>query len=231
MATRVGRSLLLALVVDAAVQVAFFAVSAAAGRTEVLFDLSGALTYLACVVVTALVPDPFGGGGAGEDEGSGAVRSLAVRQIIVAVFVVVWCARLGGFLFVRVLRTPDKRFDGLKKNFLAYSVPWALQIVWIYLTALAAFIVISNSSAKQAPLGWSDGIGIVIWVFGFMVETVADTQNGVPILEKSSERRYGNLPEYQRYKAVTSTFFLWPPKKLTHTVPSVDVVPEAPEGP
>ncbi|KAJ3280417.1 hypothetical protein HDU76_009189 [Blyttiomyces sp. JEL0837] len=37
---------------------------------------------------------------------------------------------------------------------------------------------------------------------------------GIALLEKSSEERYGKLPEYQLYKARTSKFFLWFPKKI-----------------
>lgn len=62
--------------------------------------------------------------------------NLAARQIIAAVFVLIWCSRLGSMLFLRILRTgDDKRFDKLKKNPWIFAVPWFMQAVWVFVTA------------------------------------------------------------------------------------------------
>ncbi|KAJ3116430.1 hypothetical protein HDU96_009687 [Phlyctochytrium bullatum] len=291
----VGSSLLTTFLVDFGIQLVFYVISAALA-TEILYDLSGALTYATCVLVALLwrrdntfdpaVPNP--------------ISSLSPRQIIVTVLVLAWCARLGGFLFLRVLRTPDKRFDDLKSNFVKFSIPWILQVMWIFLTALAAFIVLANHpvpkkgnpSSTQPAFQWSDYVGLAIWLFGFIFETTADTQkqifknkhprdfirtgvwrysryanyfgevtlwfgmfvlcaagfvepwqwvavispvfvfcliyfiSGVALLEASSEKRYGNDPEYQAYKARTSKFVPWFPRK-DGTVPKPESAPQA----
>ncbi len=37
--------------------------------------------------------------------------------------------------------------------------------------------------------------------------------SGIPLLEESADKRYGNLPEYQEYKRRTHIFLMLPPKK------------------
>ncbi|KAJ3416388.1 hypothetical protein HDV05_001956 [Chytridiales sp. JEL 0842] len=267
-------SLLTPFLVDLVVQILFFIYSAIR-QTEVLYDFSASLTYISCILFTLFLFRP-----------QESIQSFHPRQILAATFVIVWAARLGSFLLLRVLRVPDKRFDDLKSNFLKFSIPWFLQIIWIFLTALPAYIVIGNSPFTQPSLHVSDFVGIAVWAFGFVVEVTADTQkqifknkfpndfirtgiwkysryanyngeitlwigffilcargfveswqwvavispvfvaclillvSGVPLLEKSSEKRYGKNPDYIHYKSITSTFFLWPPKNLPYPSPS-----------
>ena len=186
----------------------------------------------------------------------------------------------------------------MKKDPVKFAIPWFLQVVWIYLTALPVWIILGNAgSASRKDLFWADIIGIIIWGFGFTVEVIADTQkfifkeknprdfistgiwqysryanyngeitlwigmfilctggfvedwqwvsiisplfvaflitrvSGIPLLEASAEKRYGERQgafflqtvltnqlnkqtDYKEYKARTSKFFLWFPKKL-----------------
>jgi steroid 5-alpha reductase family enzyme len=267
--TAVTSSLLLTFIIDFGIQFLFYIYSALS-KTEKLYDLSGSLTYQACALVALLVrADPD------------TIQTLSARQIIAAAGVLIWSLRLGIFLFIRVLRTEDKRFDQLKVNPLKFAVPWFLQVIWIYLTALPVWIILGNPGINsRSDLFWADILGIIIWTFGFTVEVIADTQkfifknkhpndfistgiwrysryanyfgeivlwigmfvlctggfveswqwiaiisplfvaflitqvSGIPLLEKSSESRYGSRPDYQSYKAQTSKFFLWPPKRM-----------------
>ncbi|ORZ36729.1 hypothetical protein BCR44DRAFT_1493000 [Catenaria anguillulae PL171] len=64
--------------------------------------------------------------------------------------------------------------------------------------------------------GWS-WFGIASPVFVFCLLYFG---SGVKLLEESSDKRYGHLPEYQAYKARTSIFVLWPPKKGMQTLPT-----------
>ncbi|KAJ3190690.1 hypothetical protein HK101_008465, partial [Irineochytrium annulatum] len=203
--TDVGYSLLITLAVDFGIQFIFFLISAAL-QTEILYDLSGAITYAACILVGLLYRTRQDGDpGVPNDNGGG----LAARQVVVSVLVLVWCTRLGIFLFMRVLRTPDKRFEDLKKEFVKFAVPWSLQVVWIFLTAFAVFVVIGNPSSTQRPLQWSDYIGIVIWAFGFVLETTADTQKN--IFKKSHPRDFitTGVWRYSRYANYFGEVTLW----------------------
>ncbi|TPX61290.1 hypothetical protein PhCBS80983_g01222 [Powellomyces hirtus] len=266
--TPVGDSLLTSLYIDIGIQALAFAVSAPL-KTERFYDLSGSLDFLICTLVALLW----------RRAGTDRVADLAPRQIVVAVLVITWAVRLGGFLALRVAKTEDKRFEAYKQNPIKFAPVWFMQAVWIYLTAFAAFIVLANPSHSQASFGASDIIGVLIWVYGFTVEVTADVQkytfknahphefirtgiwrysryanyngeislwigmfvlcargldeswqwvaiisplfvaflvvrvSGIRLSEKAAQERYGSRPDYQAYKARTSTFFLWPPKR------------------
>ncbi|KAI8901545.1 hypothetical protein BC833DRAFT_614092 [Globomyces pollinis-pini] len=265
----VGSSLLISFLLDFGIQFVFFVISAIL-KTERFYDLSGAITYISCVLV-AMIYRP--------NDTINGVINLSVRQLILGIMVLIWSSRLGIFLFMRVLKHTDKRFDELKTNPVKFVIPWVLQVVWIYFTAFPVYLIIGNPASSQAALGWSDIVGIVIWIFGFTVEAVADAQktafknkypkdfittglwkysryanyfgevtlwygvwilsaagivegwqwisvisplfvtgllvfgSGVALSEKGANERYGHREDFQVYKAKTSKFFLWFPKK------------------
>ena len=94
--TAVTSSLLVTFLIDFGIQLVFFLVSAFL-QTEKFYDLSGALTYQSCVLVALLWR-----------QNGDTLTALTARQIIAATGVLLWSARLGTFLFIRVLRTEDK---------------------------------------------------------------------------------------------------------------------------
>ena len=263
--TQEGRSLAITLGVSFGIQLVFYIISAPL-KTEKLYDISGSLTYLACVLIALFVrQEP--------------ISLLSDRQIIAASFVVVWTLRLGIYLFKRVLREgKDARFDELKTQPLRFAVPWFLQAVWVFLTAFPVYILLGIPGVVQPPLGLaSDIIGIIVWTVGFLIEVVSDLQkdqfkqknpksfmctgiwkysrhpnyfgeillwigvfifcaggfsedwqyvsiispvfvfclivfvSGIPLLEKSAEKRYGQLSEYQAYKSKTHVLLMLPP--------------------
>ena len=56
-----------------------------------------------------------------------------------------------------------------------FLVPWTLQGLWIFLTANVV-IVVNSQSGPSPPLGIWDGIGLAIWILGFWIEVLADSQ-------------------------------------------------------
>ncbi|KNE69309.1 hypothetical protein AMAG_13686 [Allomyces macrogynus ATCC 38327] len=267
-ATPSGEGLLTTFLIDVGIQLATWAISSPL-KTEKFYDLSGSITYIACFLNALL------------NRGDGAsLSSLHPRQIIAVIFCLIWCSRLGLFLFRRVLREgKDHRFDDIKVAPFKFLFAFVAQIAWVWFTGLAVFIVAANPSATQPNINALDVIGIIWWVVSFAIEAVADYQknkfknanptkfittglwaysrhpnyfgevmlwigmfllcatgfvepwqwvgllsptfvffllyfgSGVRLLEQSSDKRYGHLPEYQEYKARTSIFVLWPPKK------------------
>ena len=93
MSSAVGQSLLFTFIIDFGIQFVFY-VPAAIWKTEKFYDISGSLTYMSCILVALLWrQDPLD-----------SISSLSVRQILAAAFVLVWCTRLGTYLFKRILR-------------------------------------------------------------------------------------------------------------------------------
>ncbi len=127
-------------------------------HTEVFYDLTGSLTYIVMVISGALLT------------GIGDVRSLVLVALIV-----VWALRLGPFLFQRIKRAgEDRRFRSLKHSFPMFLMTWTIQGTWVFITASCALAAITGQSS--VPIGITFWLGLLVWIFGFTVEVVADRQ-------------------------------------------------------
>nr|WP_201470726.1 DUF1295 domain-containing protein [Microbacterium hydrocarbonoxydans] len=129
-------------------------------RTERFFDLTGSLTFLTIsVALVLLTPLPD------------------ARSWILAAMVILWAARLGSFLAMRVHKAgSDGRFDEIKGSPVRFLQVWVIQGAWVSITAAAAWIAISTDAASRAPIGWLTVVGIIVWVLGMTIEVVADAQ-------------------------------------------------------
>lgn len=127
-------------------------------QTEAFYDLVGSLTFCTVVALALLVSD-----------------SLDARSLLLAACVVIWAARLGSFLFLRIRRDGgDRRFDKLKTRFLPFLSVWTLQGFWVIATASCALAAISSSNPVPMDL-WAVAGG-TIWLLGFGMEVIADRQ-------------------------------------------------------
>jgi steroid 5-alpha reductase family enzyme len=133
-------------------------------RTEKFFDITGSLTY-ATVCVVALSTAP------------GGVQALSQRQLLLAGMVLLWCGRLGTFLFLRIQKHGglDPRFERPKKYFSTFFTFWNVSAVWVFATSLPALTVLTTDRGPAA-LGPVDYVGIAGWVVGFLFEVTADYQ-------------------------------------------------------
>ena len=130
-------------------------------RTESFYDLTGSVTFVA-VTSLALVAAP------------GPDGEASVWRVTLAAMVVVWAVRLGSFLFVRVRRDgSDGRFDKIKVHPLAFLATWTLQALWVSMTAAAALAAITVADGLGGV--WAM-LGVIVWLIGFAIEVVADTQ-------------------------------------------------------
>ena len=133
--------------------------------TEKYYDLTGSITYFSmvflCVMNCGLV-------------------SMDKRQMVLALCTAIWCTRLGAFLFTRIKRHGgvDFRFATVKLNFHRFSLYWGIQGVWVFVTALPVWIVLSQESSRT-PWGTLDSVGLAVWAAGFAVEVLADHQKHV----------------------------------------------------
>ena len=127
-------------------------------QTEIFYDLTGSVTYIA-VVTSALVlsgAESFG-------------------SIIMAACIIVWALRLGGFLFIRILQDgSDGRFTKIKPSPLRFFVTWNLQALWVLVTAGCALAALTSPSGNAISV-WHI-VGLFVWLIGFIIEVVADNQ-------------------------------------------------------
>ncbi|KAG9128546.1 hypothetical protein FRC07_003435 [Ceratobasidium sp. 392] len=104
------------------------------------------------------------------------------RNIVASVFVMIWATRLAGFLLFRVLKTgSDTRFDDIRSHFFKFLGFWVGQIVWVWTVSLPVTILnspgVSSSRGVQPGFGTGTDIaGIILWVIGWSIESLADVQ-------------------------------------------------------
>ena len=141
-------------------------------ETEHYFDLVGSLTYIT-VTVFALQQ----------------AAEIGLRQQIIAGVVIVWAARLGPFLFRRIQKAgEDRRFRKIKLSTPRFLFTWTLQGTWVFLTAGAALAAIMTSNT--APLGTVFYVGAAMWVVGFAVEVIADSQKSAFKADPANENKF-----------------------------------------
>ena len=130
-------------------------------QTEKFYDLTGSLTYIS-VIGMAVCYSRYS-------------VELDARSVLVAALVIVWALRLGTFLFTRIKKAgKDDRFDELKPSFIRFLNVWTIQGLWVTFTAAAALVAITTTTRKE--LDAFAIIGFLVWVFGFAIEVIADSQ-------------------------------------------------------
>lgn len=150
-------NLIRTLVTSFALQIMFFTV-AATYKTDKLTDLSYGLTFIALSLLLLFVnPSPI------------------FLQYLIVAMVSLWGIRLAAFLFIRILKTgKDNRFDGVRENFLKFASFWFLQALSVWIIMLpVTFIMGSDPGPKY---GIFATLGVIIWLIGFVIETLADFQ-------------------------------------------------------
>jgi steroid 5-alpha reductase family enzyme len=127
-------------------------------QTEKFFDLTGSLTYIS-VILIAVIFSP----------------NTDTRSILLAALVVIWAVRLGSFLFGRIKKAgKDDRFDEIKPSFIRFLNVWTIQGLWVTFTMAAALVAITTTTRKELDLFAI--LGFLIWILGFAIEVVADSQ-------------------------------------------------------
>jgi len=129
-------------------------------QTEKFFDLTGSITYIFVIAIAVIFSTSVDG-----------------RSILLLILVMIWAIRLGTFLFRRIKKAgKDDRFDELKPSFIRFLNVWTIQGLWVTFTMAAALVAITTTTRKELDLFAI--IGFLVWVFGFTIEIIADSQKG-----------------------------------------------------
>jgi steroid 5-alpha reductase family enzyme len=107
-------------------------------------------------------------------------RTFFLLQILAALCITVWGSRLGAYLFYRIMKIKkDKRFNGMRENFLRFLGFWLLQGVTVF-AVMTPVIILLNTDVRvplTRPLALAFTLGgALLWLGGFMIETAADWQ-------------------------------------------------------
>ncbi|OPZ77515.1 MAG: 3-oxo-5-alpha-steroid 4-dehydrogenase [Actinobacteria bacterium ADurb.Bin444] len=120
------------------------------------------------LVVSAVVFFIFSGG-------------FETRKILVLVLVAVWGLRLSFYIFRRSFARPeDPRYQSMRAErgtsfwWVSYFQVFVLQGITMWIVSVC-LVAAQNGSAAERLTGW-DFAGIVIWLAGFLFESVSDGQ-------------------------------------------------------
>ena len=130
-------------------------------KTEKFYDLTGSLTYCSVFSYVLFV--------------TSSVQGVQAGNLIVATAVMAWAARLGIFLFTRILKDgQDSRFELIKVSFPQFLMTWTLQGMWVFICSSAALVAISSPTGVVVNSMFI--FGLAMYVFGLITEIIADHQ-------------------------------------------------------
>ena len=225
-------------------------------QSEKFYDLAGSLSFIAVSLIALAASEQIG-----------------IYQIIITAMVVIWASRLGTFLFFRIKKDgKDDRFEKIKPDKYRFFVAWTVQGLWVFLTSSPVLVALTSSAFTDINVFVI--LGLSLWILGFVIEVVADSQkrsfkhnqvdtfittglwkysrhpnyfgeillwfgvaiavlpalsgwqyivlispifvmilltkvSGIPMLEAKAEKKWGNQPEYEKYKQSTPVLVPW----------------------
>jgi steroid 5-alpha reductase family enzyme len=127
-------------------------------KTEKFYDLTGGFTYMSIATgMYFLLP------------------GIDLRSLVILLCIFIWSARLGLFLFRRIARAgSDSRFDAVRGSFWRFLMAWTLQGLWVSFSVAAGLAAVTSERRVGADVFLLSGL--LLWLFGFGVEAIADTQ-------------------------------------------------------
>lgn len=177
-------------------------VPAAIMQTEKFYDLTGSITYFFVSIVTLLV-------GSKVDFEKNIFDQLQTRNIVLTCMVLVWCCRLGSFLFMRISHdNVDHRFDGIRDVPLRFLNFWMVQGLWVIITGLPVFTLNAYGQTVK-EIGWVDYVAWSVWGVGFLIEVVADRQKSAFRARKTGKWIDEGLWYYSRHPNYFGEIMLW----------------------
>ncbi len=131
-------------------------------QTEKFYDLTGSLTYLSVIWYSLTYSSEY-------------FANLNLANLVIVFLITFWALRLGSFLFMRIHKDgEDKRFRTIKPSASQFFMTWTLQGLWVSLCSMCALTAISSDSGLIVnPVFFA---GLVLFIFGFLLEIIADKQ-------------------------------------------------------
>jgi steroid 5-alpha reductase family enzyme len=158
-------------------------------KTDQLTDLSYALTFIFLVLLGFLT------------------TGLSKVKLILLCMILLWAARLGIFLFIRIRNIKkDRRFDNIRENFFKFFGFWFFQGISVWIILLPSLIFFS-SEGKMSIFSW---IGFAVWFLGLTLETFSDLQK-YQFNKNNKEGKWisTGLWKYSRHPNYFGEILLW----------------------
>lgn len=125
-------------------------------QSDKLTDASYALTFILIATIAFATSD------------------INAYSIIAVSMVLLWAIRIGSFLLYRVIKIgKDARFDEMRSSFVKFGQFWILQGVSVWVLMIPFVLALSTGGGT---LGVVALIGVVVFLLGLCIETIADFQ-------------------------------------------------------
>ncbi|MGD1997843.1 MAG: DUF1295 domain-containing protein [Candidatus Dependentiae bacterium] len=161
-------------------------------QTDKLTDITYAITFASVAVYSAAT-----------------ASTITTPAILITGMVCLWAARLGGFLFRRILKHGrDKRFDEMRPHFWRFGGFWLIQGVSTWLISLPVILFLSRATSNFATYGY---VGLALWAIGLGIEAVADWQKNSFNAQPANKGRWidSGLWLYSRHPNYFGEILLW----------------------
>ena len=163
-------------------------------QTEKFFDLTGTISYVSSVLFIFFK--------------SNTVESINLGSLVLSTFIIIWSLRLGTFLFLRIKKAgKDRRFNQIKKSFSWFFMTFSISGMWVTICSICALTGIANGIIFSSMTI----IGIVIFLIGFTIEIIADSQKTKFRAKDENKDKFisSGLWNYSRHPNYLGEIILW----------------------
>ena len=135
------------------------------------------------------------------------IESFTLPYLILFSLVAVWAIRLGSYLLKRIHKMGrDKRFDEMRGSILKFGTFWTLQMITVFILMLPVIYLVNIATID---FSFVQLVGTVIFLFGFIVEWVADYQKNKFKAENPDQLFTGGLYSIVRYPNYLGEILVW----------------------
>ena len=163
-------------------------------QTEKFFDLTGTISYVSSVLFIFFK--------------SNTLESINLGSLTLSTFIIIWSLRLGTFLFLRIKKEgKDRRFNEIKKSFSWFFMTFSLSGMWVTICSICALTGIANGIIFSS----TTIIGIIIFIIGFTIEIIADSQKTKFRANDDNKDKFisSGLWKYSRHPNYLGEIILW----------------------
>lgn len=163
-------------------------------QTEKFFDLTGTIAYVSSVLFIFFK--------------SNTVESINLGSLALSTFIIIWSLRLGTFLFLRIKKEgKDRRFNDIKKSFSWFFMTFSVSGMWVTICSICALTGIANGIIFSS----TTIIGIIIFIIGFTIEIIADSQKTKFRAKDENKDKFISIGlwKYSRHPNYLGEIILW----------------------
>lgn len=125
-------------------------------KTDKLTDISYALTFVILSIYTLIV------------------NGASPASVVLFIMILIWAIRIGSYLLIRIHKIKkDTRFNEMRKSFFKFGGFWLIQGFTVWAVLIPSILFIQNQPQNIDLIA---SIGILIWLAGLSIETLADIQ-------------------------------------------------------